>query len=185
MNETQFNSPSLSIPLKTTQWYAVRTQLKCEKMAAQLLDRAGINAYLPLQQYTRRWGRRIVDVQIPLISNYIFVNISRPEYVKVLQTEYIYGFIKFGGQLIPIPEKEIELIKRILGEYKNIDVQTLELVEGEEIEIIAGKLTGLRGKLIQVKGKNKVLVELQNIGVGLYLTVETSMIQKAGRPGTA
>ena len=181
MNQPNYNSPSASIPENTPQWYAIRTQLKCEKQVATFLDRADVNAYLPLQQYTRKWGRRVVDVQIPLISNYIFVNITRADYVKVLQTEYVYGFIKFGGQLIPIPEREIDLIKRILGEYKNIDVQSLEFEEGEEIEIIAGKLTGLKGKLVKKEGKNKVLVELQNIGLGLYLTVELGMIQKISK----
>ena len=178
MNQPNFNSPSASISEDIPQWYAVRTQLKCEKQVATFLKRADIKAYLPLQQYTRKWGRRVVEVEIPLISNYIFVNITRPEYVKVLQTEYIYGFIKFGGQLISIPDREIDLVRRILGEYKNIDVQTLEFEEGEDIEIIAGKLTGMKGKLIQKKGKKQVLVELQNIGVGLYLTVELGMIQK-------
>ncbi len=173
-----FNSPSLSIPVNNSFWYAVRTQLKCEKQVAQLMNKVGLNYYLPLQQYTRQWGRRKVEVEIPLISNYIFVHINRSEYVKVLETEFVYGFIKFGGVLSAIPEAEIQLLRRIMGECKDIDVKSLTFEEGEEIEIIAGKLTGLRAKLVQQKGKNKVLVELQNIGYGLYLTIETGMIQK-------
>jgi len=177
MNQTLFNSPSLSIPVENRQWYAVRTQLKCEKQVAINLKRVEVESYLPLQHYTRKWGRRIVEVEIPLISNYIFVNISRSEYRKVLETEHIYGFIKFGGTLSAIPETEILLLKRILGEYKDIDVKSLVFEEGEEIEIIAGKLTGLRAKLVQQKGKNK--------GYGLYLTIETAMIQKLKRANSA
>ena len=77
MNQTLFNSPSLSIPVEKRQWYAIRTQLKCEKQVALNLQRANIDYYLPLQHYTRKWGRRIVEVEIPLISNYIFVNIFK------------------------------------------------------------------------------------------------------------
>ena len=180
-----FNSPSLSIPVEKQQWFAVRTQLKCEKQVAVYFERAGIECYLPLQRYTRQWGRRKVEVEIPLISNYIFVNINRSEYPKVLETEFVYGFLVFGGLLSPIPECELLLLKRILGEYKDIDVKSLEFEEGEEIEILAGKLTGLRAKLVKQKGKNKVLVELQNIGYGLYLTIETGMIQKIKSANTA
>ena len=155
--QTLFNLPSLSIPVEKKQWFAVRTQLKCEKQVSVFLSRAGIECYLPLQRYTRQWGRRKVEVELPLISNYIFVNIDRSEYRKVLETEFVYGFLSFGGHLSAIPECELLLLKRILGEYKDIDVKSLEFEEGEEIEIVAGKLTGLRAKLVQQKGKNKVL----------------------------
>ena len=174
------SSRSISIHLSSIekQWFAIRTQLRCEKRVLHYLEMKEVEAFLPLQKYTRKWGRRIAQVEKPLINNYVFVKITLSDYLKVIDTQFVYGFVKFGDQIVNIPESEINFIKKVIGEYNDIEIQSEDILTGDEIEIIGGELTGLKAKLVEKKGKNKVLVELQSVGVGLLIDIDARYIQK-------
>lgn len=178
MQAAQFKSISHQLPIAEKQWYAIRTQLNCEKKVCTAFETKDIEVYLPLQKNIRKYGRRRVEVEKPLIRNYVFVKISRNEYIPILDTQFVYGFVKFGDRLNAIPEQEINFIKTIIGEYDNLEIQDEQIAIGEEIEIIGGHLTGLRARLTERKGKNKVLIELQAVGVGLLLDVEAKYIRR-------
>ncbi|MBL7830793.1 MAG: UpxY family transcription antiterminator [Saprospiraceae bacterium] len=178
MQPVQFKSLSHQISDTEKQWFAIRTQLKCEKKVLHFLTLKSIETYLPIQKYTRRYGRRIALVEKPLINNYLFVKISRKDYVAVLDTQFVFGFVKFGDQLLHIPEQEILFIKKVIGEFHDIELNDEEIAEGAEIEIIGGQLTGLKAKLVERKGKNKVLIELQSVGVGLLIDIDARFIQR-------
>ncbi len=163
---------------KTPNWFAVHTKFKSEKVVQRLLNQKGIDNYLPLQKWTRRYGRRITQVEIPLISCYIFVNITKKNYVPVLETEYVVGFVRFSKDLISVPEAEISLLQRIVGGGLDVFVEKSTFYQGDEVEIAYGNLTGLKGKLISVEGKNRVLVELDQLGYTLQISVEKEMVVK-------
>jgi len=178
MQVAQFRSISEQLPIADKQWYAIRTLLNCEKKVAGFLSEISVEHYLPLQQYTRIYGRRKANVTKPLIRNYLFVKIIRRDYIKILDTQFVLGFVKFGDQINAIPEREIDFIRLIVGEYQDFEVEQSEIAVGEEIEIIGGLLTGLKARMTERKGRNKVLVELQSVGVGLLLDVEEKYIRR-------
>lgn len=163
-------------------WFAVRTRFKSEKVAFKQLTSYKINAYLPIKHLTRRYSRKIRHVELPLISSFVFVKITKKEYVKVLETEYVAGFLKFGQNLLSIPEEQIDLIRRLLGE--NIDVSAHEefLAKGDKVEVIAGPLLGLQGYLINVQGKERVMVELINSGYSLQIDIDSHLLKKIDTP---
>jgi transcription antitermination factor NusG len=156
----------------------VNTKYKCEKIVQRLLNQKNIEVYLPLQQFSRKRGRSIKNVEIPLISCYIFVKINRVDYTKVLETEYVVGYVRFAKDLISVPEAEIELLQRIVGENLDILVEKATFYEGDEVEIAAGNLNGIRGKLVSIEGKNRMLVELNHLGYALQISVEKQVIRK-------
>jgi transcription antitermination factor NusG len=39
------------------------------------------------------------------------------------------------------------------------------------IDVVAGPLIGLRGKLVRIKGKNKVAVELEQLGYAVLVEI--------------
>ena len=81
-------------------WFAVYTRYKREKLVLKELQRRGINAYLPLQTVTRYYTRKVKTVHLPLISCYIFVQITRPEYVPVLEVPDVLNFVRFRKDLL-------------------------------------------------------------------------------------
>ena len=163
-------------------WFAIYTRFKCEKMAFHQLARKGISVYLPLQKHTRRYTRKIRTVELPLISCYLFVKIVKDQYVPVLETENVQGFVKFAQNLISIPDHEIDLMKRILGENWEVQAERTTFVAGDEVEISVGNLLGMKGTLVEVKDdKPQVLVELERLGYTLRISVDKSILKKTGR----
>jgi transcription antitermination factor NusG len=158
-------------------WFAVFTPYKREKTAVTALRRKGIECYVPLIEKKRRYTRKIVTFNVPLINNYIFVRICQNEYVSVLQARDVSHFLKFDGQLIAVPDDEINLLKRIVGETTQVFGREHRPLVGQEVEILNGKLTGIRGVIVKQKGKNQVLVDLDTLGWSLQLEVDPKYLR--------
>lgn len=159
-------------------WFAVYTRSKSEKVVKRLLASKNIECYLPLQKVTRRYTRKIKSYEIPLISCYIFVKIVKDQYVPVLETENVVKFIRLSKNLLAIPEKEIDLLKLVVGEGENVEAQMGSFVEGDEVEVVGGKLTGIRGKLIEKQGKKQMVVELDTVGYSLKMNIDIALLRK-------
>lgn len=159
-------------------WFAVYTGYKREKKVVELLNKKGIMAYVPLQRLTRHYTRKTKLVEIPLISCYVFVKIIQSEYVPVLETQFVQRFLKINRNLICIPNAEIDLLKRIVGEQMDIEVDTAAWHEGDQVEVIAGQLTGLQGMLVEKRGEHKLIVTLQSLGYELRIEVNPSHLRK-------
>lgn len=158
-------------------WFAVYTKYKCEKYVVEQLTKKGIGAYVPLITKVKIYSSRIKKHEIPLINCYVFVKIKKSQYVSVLETEYVMSFIKQRKNIISIPEIEIDLLKRIVGEIESVEVGTITMQEGDDVEIIAGDLTGIKGKLLENSGKNKFIVQLTTIGLQLIMTIDKSNLR--------
>jgi transcription antitermination factor NusG len=164
----------------TKKWYAVRTRFKCEKMVNEQLHKKQIQSYLPLISRTKRYTRKIKHYHVPLINCYVFVYIDIAEYVKVLETQYVVGFIKFGDAISPIPNEEIDVLKRVTGYFKELEVSDMHLKEGDIVEITVGHLTGVQGLLLGSFNKNEFIIQLSTIGYQLKIVVDRQMLRKPG-----
>lgn len=166
-------------PLSTdvAKWFAIVTRVKAEKMVAKLLADQKIKAYVPIQKIVRIYSRKKRIVQQPLIYRYVFVQITAPEYVRVLETPHVEGFIKFNKNIVPIPDHEIEWLQRVTGENTELTLENRPFAAGDEVRVIYGNLTGLKGKLIKTLGKNELLIELEHIGIGLRMQIDPSHLQ--------
>ncbi len=159
-------------------WFAVYTGFRKEKYIQKELRKKGIETYLPILQQTRQYERKIKKLELPLISCYLFVKITKPDYVPVLETDYVKGFVKFSKNLISIPEKEIEFMQQVVGEKLVISAEPYRWEPGDEVEVIAGTLTGLRGQLVRRNNKKEFLVALTNMGYSLLLSVHPNWLRK-------
>lgn len=162
-----------------TRWFAVKTRSKSEKYVQRLLEKKGIVAWVPLQRLMRRYARSTRMVEKPLLNCYVFVHITKAAYVPILETEHVVGFVRFAKNIISIPQAEIDLVKRITLE-DGIEVEAVETqyAEGDPVEISAGNLMGLRGRIVDAQGKRKFQVELEYIGHNLLITVDAAFLQK-------
>lgn len=162
---------------KEAKWFAVRTGFKHEKQVANWLDRKGIEHYLPLLKVTKFYKSKVKHLELPLINCYIFVKITKQEYVPVLETLGVTGFVKIAKNLLSIPEVEMDILRRVVGETDNLEVEACGFRLGAEVEIIGGNLTGLRGTLIEQKSDKNFVIELERIGCALLMEVPTSQLQ--------
>ena len=159
-------------------WFAIYSSFKKEKVAKKLLEKKGIETYLPLQKVVRRYERKVKKLEIPLINCYLFVRVTKQDYVKVLETDYISRFVKIGKDLFAIPNEEIEVMQRILGENIEVEVEQSTFYQGDDLIITKGSLMGLTGKLVALHGKEKVVVSLDTIAYAIQIEMDKSFLMK-------
>lgn len=158
-------------------WFAVYCKYKSEKHIQRSLTAKKIHAYVPLLETKKVYTRKIKTYEKPLINCYVFVKIIKDEYVKVLETEHVIKFLKQRRDLIAIPESEIGILKKIVGEKTDLFTEELSYEAGREVEIIAGNLTGLKGQLVAHKGKSTFVVALENMGFVFSIDIEKELLR--------
>lgn len=171
----------MTLKKNTPKWYAVYTKSRNEKKAAADLEEKGIEVYLPLLKTLKQWSDRKKWVEEPLFRSYLFVRIYDKNYLDVLQTDGIVRFIMFRQERIPVPDAQIEAVKAYLNDEERISTTETNYQPGDLVEIIRGPMRGLPGTLVEVKGKQRVLVEIESIGQRLMINVPKSMLEQLNK----
>ena len=149
---------------KEKNWYVIYTRSRAEKKVWKELTAKGIECFLPLHKKLRQWKDRKKWVEMPLISGYCFVKISRKEYEQVLKTDHVVCYITFEGKAAVIPEKQIQSLKNMLKQNEfEVSVTHENFEAGKKVEIIEGPLIGLKGELLEIRGKNKFILRFREI----------------------
>ena len=158
-------------------WYAVRTKFRSEKYVVEGLNLQGVTGYIPLLKKVKQYSKKKKEHFIPLIHCYVFVKVSSKNYKKIYSINGVFDFVRIGGRMIPIPDDEIILMQRIVGERFDLRADVLTPVEGAPVEILAGSLTGLRGTLVKQANNNEFVVKLDHVGMNLYMNVPIEMMR--------
>ena len=165
------------MPTYGKKWYAIYVRSRNEKKVNELLEKDDIDTYLPLLKTLKQWSDRKKWVEEPLFRSYLFVHISRPEYMRVLQTDGVVRFITFEGKPVPVPPRQILAIKQFLNKEEDPELVSGKFEVGDRVEIIRGSLKGLTGNLIDMRGKQKVKIEIESIGKSIFLTIPKSYLK--------
>ncbi|HLF65178.1 MAG TPA: UpxY family transcription antiterminator [Saprospiraceae bacterium] len=165
------------------EWYAITTKFKCEKYVTAVLQRKGLEAYVPLLRKTKRYTRKIKTYEIPMISCYAFVKISPADKVSVLEVPYVHNFVRFEGKIVPVPEHEMQMMRRVVGEISEVIAEPRYWMQGDKVEVIAGNLTGIQGTLIVQNGKHEFIIELETLGYQLRMVVDRSVLRRVAHVG--
>lgn len=153
------------------QWHVVYTRSRAEKKVQDELTYKNIENYLPMQRKLRQWKDRRKWVEMPLMSGYCFVHITRKEYDLVLQTNNVVCYVRFEGKAAVIPDRQIDSLKQMLKQYDfEVNVTTENFAPGKKVEVIDGPMIGLQGELVKARGKNKFILRLNQISS--IITVE-------------
>jgi len=161
-------------------WFAIYTKYKREKAVFRRLREKGIDAYLPLQQHLRHYTRKTRSVELPLISCYLFTRITKRDYVLVLETEGVLDFVNFSGRIVAIPDEEIDVMRRLVGERMQLEIEPRQFRPGQAVEIAEGNLMGIQGVLLECRREKNFLVELNRTGYNLRMHVDPSVLQPIG-----
>lgn len=162
--------------LADKKWFAVYTSPRAEKKVAERLAKAGIDYYLPLFKQLKKWSDRKKWVEEPLFKSYMFVKISESEYFKVLNTLGIVRYITFSGKAVPVPENDIDIIRKLLIEYPD-ELEAVDNLEaGTPIEIIAGPMMGVTGELVDYRGEKRASIRVEYINQSILISIPSSFI---------
>jgi len=159
-------------------WYALYTKSRAEKKVLEQFNKIGIEAYLPLKKTLRQWSDRKKWVETPIISSYIFINIPKADYQKVFNVNGVVAYVSYKGKACIIPESDIDAMKRTIESQMEFSVESADIEKGQLITVTSGPLEGIRGEVLEVQGKKKIILRICNIGYTLVVNLDDSTFKK-------
>ena len=157
-------------------WFAVYVKSRTEKKVAAELQKLEIEYFLPIIKELRQWSDRKKWVEVPLFRSYVFVHIEPQDYFRVLQVNGASRYITFEGKAVAIPNQQIEAVRYFLNGKDQDPIDETSWKKGKKVEIISGSLTGLSGELVEVKGKQKVKVEIEAVGSSILIEIKKNKL---------
>jgi transcription antitermination factor NusG len=79
-------------------WYALYTYPRHEKLVAQQIERRSFHCFLPLYRSVRRWKDRRKELELALFPGYVFVRMAFENRLQVLQMRGVVRMVSFNGQ---------------------------------------------------------------------------------------
>lgn len=161
---------------QTPRWYAIYTRSRYEKKVSMELEQRGLEHFLPLVPQLRYWKDRKKTVHMPIFPGYLFVNIKLSEKIRVLQANGVVRFIEFNGSPSPIPNAQIEDVRQLL-KYPDRVETTSYFNCGDPVEITAGPFSGIKGKIIHRRGKQRLLVAIEIIQQAISVEIDSAWLK--------
>jgi transcription antitermination factor NusG len=169
--------PGMALSFFEPLWYAVYTNVNHEKHVAQQLGQRSIEHLLPLYDSVRRWKDRRVRLQRPLFPGYVFVRLALRDRLQVLQIPSVVRLVGFGGQPYPLPDTEIESLRKAIMNALRIEPHPY-LTVGSRVRIVRGPLAGVEGILAQKKNLCRVVLTLDLIARAAAVEVDATDIER-------
>jgi len=160
-------------------WYAIQTIPRHEKKVAIELETKEIQSFLPTISEARQWSDRKRVTVLPLFPGYVFVRLMSEMATKVavLRTNGVIGFVGVRGVGTPIPEPEIDAIRKILAHGLPLSPHPF-LNVGERVRVRGGALDGLEGILQAIKGDQSLVISIELIQRSLAVQVSGYKVER-------
>jgi transcription antitermination factor NusG len=173
-----FPDPVREIVPPQPQWYALYTRSRFEKKLLFELTSRHVEVFLPMREIISKWKDRRKKIWVPLFPGYIFVNhADTPENrYRVLNVPGAIHFVGVGGLPNPVPEEQIAAIRRFLENSLSADPYPYIQV-GTQVEVVSGPLTGIRGMLVEKRGRFRFVLQVDLIRQAISVEIDASDIK--------
>lgn len=154
-------------------WFALRTSARHEKQVHARLSGRGIESFLPLLERWSRWKDRRVKIQVPLFPGYCFARFGAGERTAVVKVPGIVGIAGTGHAPEPVDDREIDSLKTLVRSRIEYDAHP-GLAEGQEVEVVRGPLTGVRGVLVRRETRCRLVISVDVIRQGAAVQIDAT-----------
>ena len=154
-------------------WLVLQTKPRHEYMVETNLLEQGFDIYLPRLTVRRKQCSKPKTVVEPLFPGYLFicVNIQRENIFPVTRTRGVKTFVRFGNHYPELPETLIhQLLKNEQNSFDSPEQE--DFIQGDNVQIGDGSLSGLRGIYSLEKGKDRAYVLVEILGSTRTVCVE-------------
>lgn len=145
-------------------------------MVRDQLDRKGYEAFLPTVPKWSRWKDRRKKVDWPLFPGYCFAKFGGVERLPILTCTGVVNIVSFDGDIAAIPEREIDGIRRLVESELQYDPCPL-IREGTMVEVVAGPLKGVIGRLVRKGAHARLMLAVDLIGQAVSVEVDASDVR--------
>lgn len=161
----------------TGRWWVLHAKPRNEKAIAAVLDKRGIDYFLPLLPHRRTYSGRIRQVDLPLFPGYVFLCGDWKSRETALKTNRI-------AKVLEVPDQErlkadLKQIERVLRSGEPVDLYA-GLQVGARCRVKSGVLAGLEGVVLRRKGPWRVYVAVQFIAQSAELELDSELLEVIG-----
>jgi len=154
-------------------WFAIWTRSRHEQVVRDQIERKHLDAFLPTITRWSRWKDRKKRIDWPLFPGYCFARFNPDESLAVLKCTGVVKIISVDGKPAPIPEHEIEGIRRLIESDLQYDPCPL-IREGMMVEVTHGALKGVVGRLVRKGAHARLVLSVDLIGQGVSVEVDAA-----------
>lgn len=161
-------------PVEGRCWRTVYTKSRQEKALARDLTALEIPFYLPLAPWERVVRNRRVCTYSPLFPGYLFFYGSEEERVRMLCTNRV-------SRVLPVPDgdqlyRDLQGVSALVDSGAPLTVES-RIEKGRRVRVKFGSLMGLEGTVIQRRGIDRLLIEVNYIQQGVSIQVDDFMVE--------
>jgi transcription antitermination factor NusG len=157
-------------------WFAIWTRSRHEQVVREQLERKGYEAFLPTITRWSRWKDRKKKIDWPLFPGYCFVRFDGGDRLGILKCTGVVNIVSFDGDIAPIPEQEIDGIRRLVQSDLQYDPCPL-IHEGMLVEVIHGPLKGVVGRLLRKGAHARLMLSVDLIGQAVSVEVDAADVR--------
>ncbi len=153
-------------------WYALHTRARHEKAVERRLSDQGMETFVPTTVEVHRWSDRKKKVEVPLFSCYVFVRcaLSAEDRTRVYQVESVHGFVGTRGTSLPIPDKQIESIRKVLTQATGRSHPFLKA--GQRVRVRGGAMDGVEGVFLSENGDHSLIISVDAIQRSMAVRID-------------
>jgi transcription antitermination factor NusG len=145
--------------LTQTPWYALKVKPRFERSVATHLRSRGYDPFLPVYSAKRQWSDRVKSIELALFPGYLFCQFDLSNRLPILTSPGVNFIVGVGKAPQAIADHEIDAIRSVIGSglyyepYPYLNV-------GELVRIEQGALTGLVGRVTEVKNSARLVISV-------------------------
>lgn len=161
----------------TDRWAILRMAATSTLRVAQSLADAGFDTWTPAEEIQKTVRGKIEWTKVPMLPTFVFADASRlVELVALARCPMTYQvwdsaqqrmttkgtpffrLFQVDGDIETIPGRELEPLRRIEGRRKRKPRgKPRDWIVGDRVRLTEGAYEGLRGRIVEVKGKRVVV----------------------------
>lgn len=154
-------------------WYALHTRARHEKAIERRLRDQGMETFVPTTVEVHRWSDRKKKVEVPLFTCYVFIRcaLSAEDRNRVYQIESVQGFVGARGTSLPIPDEQIESIRKVLTQSAPWRSYPF-LKVGQRVRVRGGAMDGVEGVFVSENGDHSLIISVDAIQRSMSVRID-------------
>lgn len=179
---SQPNSVSAPVPefQSPLPWFAVRVRSNFERVTALVLERKGYREFLPLYRVRTKWSDRVKAGERVVFPGYVFCSFDPLIRMPILSTPGVINIVGVGKEPLPIPESELQAVHTALRSGLGFSPWPY-LRDGDWVAVERGPLAGVEGRVITVKGIDRLVVSVTLLQRSIAAEIDRSWVRPAAR----
>jgi transcription antitermination factor NusG len=155
-------------------WYVLHVRPRCEKKVLEHCRQLRLSQFLPLRAETKVYQRRKVTVEKPVFPGYVFASFGRDGRVDLLKCNQIVRILEPGNRREML--HQLAQIRKALRADPGL-VTCMAIQKGRQVRIRGGPFLGVEGRVSELKGTTKVILNVEMIGQAVVVEVERQYLE--------